>query len=67
MNNLANLYKKQGRYEEAEPFYLQCLEGRRVKLGADHSQALQSEIDLADVHKALAKNAEWRPQRSVER
>ncbi len=36
LNNLANLYKSQGKYEEAEPLYLQALEMSRQLLGQQH-------------------------------
>ena len=42
MIGLAQVYKNQGRYEEAETLYLQCLEGRKVKLGADYCDTLAS-------------------------
>ena len=36
LNNLAGLYKNQGRYTEAEPLYLQALELYKKLLGEDH-------------------------------
>ncbi|PSB26571.1 hypothetical protein C7B82_19315 [Stenomitos frigidus ULC18] len=36
MNNLAYLYKSQGRYAEAEPLFLRALAIRVEKLGDDH-------------------------------
>jgi tetratricopeptide (TPR) repeat protein len=36
LNNLAALYRSQGKYEEAEPLYLQALEIAERVLGANH-------------------------------
>jgi len=36
INNLATLYDSQGRYEEAEPLYLQALDLRKKLLGDEH-------------------------------
>jgi tetratricopeptide (TPR) repeat protein len=36
LNNLAVLYKSQGRYEEAEPLYLRALAILFDRLGAEH-------------------------------
>ena len=40
LNNLALLYKSQGRYSEAEPLYLQALEIRERGLGANHPRTV---------------------------
>ena len=47
MNNLAVLYKDQGRYDEAEPLYLETLETRKRVLGDDHPDTLGSMNALA--------------------
>ncbi|NJO31296.1 MAG: tetratricopeptide repeat protein, partial [Richelia sp. SL_2_1] len=36
MNNLAGLYYSQGRYEAAEPLYIQALELYKQLLGENH-------------------------------
>jgi hypothetical protein len=36
LNNLAGLYKSQGRYSEAEPLYLRSLQICEQRLGVDH-------------------------------
>jgi tetratricopeptide (TPR) repeat protein len=41
-NNLAGLYQSQGRYEEAEPLYIQALELRKQLLGKNHPDTAQS-------------------------
>ena len=47
LNNLAALYRSQGRYEEAEPFYQQALEMRRELLGDRHPSVASSLNNLA--------------------
>jgi hypothetical protein len=39
LNNLAYLYKSQGRYSEAEPLFLRSLSIRESQLRADHPSA----------------------------
>jgi hypothetical protein len=36
LNNLADLYKRQGRYADAEPLYLRAAAIREAALGANH-------------------------------
>ncbi|MGB5631903.1 MAG: tetratricopeptide repeat protein [Waterburya sp.] len=36
LNNLAELYRSQGRYESAEPLYLQALAIAEATLGENH-------------------------------
>jgi tetratricopeptide (TPR) repeat protein len=36
LNNLANLYEDQGRYQDAEPLYTRALAIFEKKLGPDH-------------------------------
>ncbi len=38
LNNLAVLYLTQGKYEQAEPLYIQALELRKQLLGVNHPQ-----------------------------
>ncbi len=38
MNNLANVYRNQGRYAEAEPLYLETLEAQKRVLGDNHER-----------------------------
>jgi tetratricopeptide (TPR) repeat protein/class 3 adenylate cyclase len=47
LNNLAELYKIQGRYEQAEPLYLRALEIRERILGSEHPDTAQSQNNLA--------------------
>ncbi len=47
MNNLAALYRAQGRYAEAEPLYRTVLEKSRAVLGDDHPDTLRVELSLA--------------------
>ncbi len=47
LNNLALLYDSQGRYDQAEPLFLQALELRKRLLGEDHPHVAQSLNNLA--------------------
>lgn len=47
LNDLAGLYKKQGRYPEAEPLYQQVLRLRRSLLGEQHPDVATSLNNLA--------------------
>jgi CHAT domain-containing protein len=47
LNNLAALYRAQGRYREAEPLYREVLQTRREALGPRHPDTLKTQIDLA--------------------
>jgi len=50
LNNLAYLYDSQGRYDQAEPLYLQALELRKRLLGEDHPDVAQSLNNLAGLY-----------------
>ena len=50
LNNLAGLYGSQGRYEEAEPLYLQALELRKRLLGDNHPAVATSLNNLAGLY-----------------
>jgi len=52
---LAQLYYSQGNYALAEPLYVECLEKRKVKLGVDHPDTLQSMNYLAGLYRAQGK------------
>jgi tetratricopeptide (TPR) repeat protein len=47
LNNLADLYDRQGRYEEAEPLFQQALTIREQVLGEAHPDTAQSVWRLA--------------------
>ncbi len=49
MSNLAGLYRRQGRYGEAEPLYEQVLGLRREEFGERHPDTLSSLNDLAAI------------------
>ncbi|MEQ9625737.1 tetratricopeptide repeat protein [Coleofasciculus chthonoplastes] len=40
LNNLAGLYELQGRYDKAEPLYLQALDLRKRLLGDEHPNTI---------------------------
>ena len=46
LNNLAGLYKSQGRYGEAEPLYLEALAMRKQLLGEAHPAVASSLFNL---------------------
>ncbi len=47
LNNLAGLYSSQGKYEQAEPLYLQALTIAEKVLGVDHpsTKKIQDNLD----------------------
>ncbi|MHC4324050.1 MAG: tetratricopeptide repeat protein, partial [Planctomycetota bacterium] len=62
-NDLAILYKEQGRYEEAEKFFLEAAEGQSLKLGDTHSHTVESMNNLIELYEAWNKPEqadEWR-------
>lgn len=50
MGRLAEWYSEQGRYDEAEPLYLERLEIQRRVLGEEHPDVLSSMGDLAGLY-----------------
>ncbi|KAI8607068.1 kinesin light chain [Chytriomyces sp. MP71] len=50
MNNLAGLYKRQAKYDQAEPLYVKCLQLREKTLGRQHPSTLTSINNLAGLH-----------------
>mmetsp|Transcript_3312 Transcript_3312/g.5090 ORF Transcript_3312/g.5090 Transcript_3312/m.5090 type:complete len:102 (-) Transcript_3312:93-398(-) len=55
MNDLALLYQDQGKYNAAEPLYVECLEKRKATLGDDHPNTLTSMNDLALLYQDQGK------------
>jgi tetratricopeptide (TPR) repeat protein len=45
LNDLAGLYESQGRYEEAEPLYIQALDMRKKLLGDKHPYTQETQRD----------------------
>ncbi len=60
-NNLAELYRTQGRYEKAEPYYDKALEIRRRVLGEDHPSTATSYNNLALLYKTQGRYEEAEP------
>jgi serine/threonine protein kinase len=54
-NDLAMLLTKQERYEEAEKYFLEAVEGRRLKLGEKHPHTIESTNNLIDLYEAWNK------------
>ncbi len=61
MNNLAGLYKSQGRYNEAEPLYRRALQINEKALGADHPSLAAGFTDLARLYKSQRRYNEAEP------
>src|SRR5215831_16397480 len=61
LNNLALLYKSQGRYGEAEPFYREALQARREVLGPRHPNTLTSLNNLAFLYNSQGRYGEAEP------
>ncbi|WP_414544063.1 tetratricopeptide repeat protein [Nostoc sp. CCY0012] len=53
LNNLAGLYKSQGKYEQSEPLLLQALEILERQLGVNHPNTITCRENLADLRDAL--------------
>jgi len=63
LNDLAVLYKEQGRYEKAEPLLRQAVEGRTERLGPKQPHTLTSIRNLIELYEAWGKPekaAQWR-------
>ena len=60
-NNLAGLYRAQGKYAEAEPLYKRSLTILEKALGPDHPQVATSLNNLAALYRAQGKYAEAEP------
>ena len=55
---MAALYESQGRYNEAEPLYLQSLKISKRQLGTDHPNVASSQHNLAALYKSQGKYSE---------
>ena len=58
MNNLAELYRKQGKYEAAEPLYVDALAMWKKLLGEEHPDVAQSMNNLAALYYSQGKYEE---------
>jgi tetratricopeptide (TPR) repeat protein len=61
LNNLAELYKEEGRYADAEPLYKRVLAISEKALGPDHPDVAQSLNNLADLYHAQGRYADAEP------
>jgi tetratricopeptide (TPR) repeat protein len=57
LNNLAELYRIQGQYPEAEPLYKRSLAIREKAQGADHPDVAESLNNLAELYRAQGQYA----------
>ena len=58
MNNLFNVLKEQGKWQEAEQLHREALKGMRPRLGEDHPDTLSSMNNLANVLQEQGKRQE---------
>jgi tetratricopeptide (TPR) repeat protein len=58
LNNLSELYRAQGKYEEAEPLYRRAMTIRQKTLGPEHPDTAQSLSNLALLYRFQGKYAE---------
>ena len=61
LNNLAYLYRSQGRYSEAEPLYIQALALKRQLLGEEHPDVATSLNNLAALYRSQGRYSEAEP------
>ena len=61
MNSMAGLFKAQGRYNEAESLYAECLLVMRETLGDRHPDTLEAVISMADSFKVQVRYDEAEP------
>ena len=61
MNNLANVYKFQGRYDKVEPLYVKTLALRKEVFGEKHHDTLNSMNNLADLYQSTGRYAKVEP------
>jgi tetratricopeptide (TPR) repeat protein len=61
LNNLADLYEREGRAADAEPLYLRALAIREHALGPDHPDVATSQNNLAAFYQAQNRTADALP------
>ncbi|MGM3308917.1 tetratricopeptide repeat protein [Anabaena sp. WFMT] len=61
LNGLALLYQSQGRYNDAEPLYLQSLDIRKCQLGTDHLDVASSFNNLALLYNYQGRYSKAKP------
>ena len=61
LNNLAELYRNQGKYDEAEPLYQRALAIREKSLGSDHPDVATSLNNLAVLYSDQGRYDEAEP------
>lgn len=58
VHNLALLYERMGRLEEAELYCNRALAGKKNHLGPQHPETLVSQARLASIYEKLARSTE---------
>ena len=54
-NNLAQVYRAQKKYAQAEPLYLEVVRADTATLGADHAETLRARTNLAALYRNQAR------------
>jgi tetratricopeptide (TPR) repeat protein len=58
LNNLALLYRSQGKYEEAKPLFRSALEKRKRLLGEEHPDVAKSQWSLGALYQNQGRYSE---------
>jgi tetratricopeptide (TPR) repeat protein len=61
LNRIANLYKQQGKYTEAEPFYLRALVVSEEQLGTNHLNTAAIFNNIAELYRFMGRYTEAEP------
>ena len=61
INQLANVYWRQGRQDEAEPLFREAYDVTRRRFGDDHADTMAYEMNLANVFRARGRFQEAEP------
>jgi tetratricopeptide (TPR) repeat protein len=61
LNNLAELYKEEGRYADTEPLYKRVLAINEKALGPDHPDVALALNNLAGLYSAQGRHADAEP------
>ncbi|MEM1169375.1 MAG: tetratricopeptide repeat-containing protein [Cyanobacteria bacterium P01_H01_bin.35] len=59
--SLGRFYASQGLYEQAEPWYKQCLDVTRSRLGIEHPDVAMSLNDLGNLYRSQGRSTEAEP------
>ncbi len=60
-NNLAQMYRAQKKYQQAEPLYLEVVRADTATFGADHVETLRAKTNLAALYRDQSRYDEAEP------